>query len=127
MNDMGTRKTRRSAYVPRLVLRGAAVVSVIPACAVLACGGAEAPGPSADAGADAVQVGVAAVAYPAYESGVPDARLDAPFSVAAVAYPAYESGAPDGEAGADANADAGMDAFFGVAAVAYPAYEAGNG
>jgi hypothetical protein len=120
---MGTRKTRRSAYVPRLFLRSAAVVSVIPACAVLACSGAEVPGPSADSGSDAVQLGVAAVAYPAYESGVPDARSDAPFSVAAVAYPAYESGAPDAEAGADG----GMDAFLGVAAVAYPAYEAGQG
>jgi hypothetical protein len=120
---MGTTKTRRSAYVPRLVLRGAAVVSVIPACAVLACGGSEVSGPSADSGMDAVQVGVAAVAYPAYESGLPDVRLDAPFSVAAVAYPAYESGAPDGEAGADV----GSDAFLGVAAVAYPAYEAGQG
>jgi hypothetical protein len=124
---MGTKKTARSAYVPRLVLRGAAVVSVIPACAILACGGAEAPGPSADAGMDTVQLGVAAVAYPAYESGVPDAQRDAPFTVAAVAYPAYESGAPDGEAGADVGSDVGSDVFLGVAAVAYPAYEAGSG
>jgi hypothetical protein len=126
-------KLRHTAFVPRVLLRGAALASVIPACAVAACG-SDSTGSTADAGADSVLLGVAAVAYPAYESGAPDARNDARpdvfLGVAAVAYPAYESGAPDGKADApDGASDAPTrpDVFLGVAAVAYPAYEAGRG
>jgi hypothetical protein len=91
-------------------------------------------------GGDAADTGipfsVAAVAYPAYESGVPpfDASVadvafgvaDVSFGVAADAFSVADVGyRPDAEAGAG---DSATDStVFGVAAVAYPAYEAGNG
>jgi hypothetical protein len=140
---MKSTKSRRTAYVPRLFLRGAAVVAVVPACAAaaVACGGNVATHATADSGggdaADAGIFGVAAVAYPAYESGVPplDAGVadvafgvagDAFFGVAADAFSVADVGyRPDAEAGPG---DSATDStVFGVAAVAYPAYEAGNG
>ena len=49
-------------------------------------------------------------------------------SVAAVAYPAYEAGIPDGSDASDAaDGTPQYDGPLTVAAVAYPAYEAGNG
>ncbi|HEY1695685.1 MAG TPA: hypothetical protein VGG39_26135 [Polyangiaceae bacterium] len=118
---MPTKRPRSYAFVPRLLVR-TAMVSVIPACAIAAtdaCGGS-ATSASKDAGHDAF-LGVAAVAYPAYEAG-----SDAFFGVAAVAYPAYEAGLPETGAKDTGVKDAGID-VFGVAAVAYPAYEAGSG
>jgi hypothetical protein len=84
------------------------VVGVIPACALAganACGGATTASSTKDGG------------------HVSDSGADAVFTVAAVAYPAYESGVPD----TGGSGDAAPDTFFGVAAVAYPAYEAGTG
>ena len=141
---MKSTKSRRTAYVPRLFLRGAAIVAVVPACAaaVVACGGNVATQAVSDSGSgDAADTGigftVAAVAYPAYESGVPplDAGVadvafgvagDAFFGVAADAFGVADSGyVPDADAGPG---DSATDStVFGVAAVAYPAYEAGNG
>lgn len=112
---MAVKKPRKSAFVPRMLIR-TALVGVIPACA-LACGGSDTTGPTTtgtDSGSDAAKdtspFGVAAVAYPAYETGTDtrsdgptdsksdsnkaDASKDSPFGVAAVAYPAYESGTP---------------------------------
>ncbi|HXN30542.1 MAG TPA: hypothetical protein VN894_01725 [Polyangiaceae bacterium] len=125
---MAKSKVRRSVFVPRALVRGVALASVVPACAVLACGSnPSTASSSADAGADAVLVGVAAVAYVAYDSGA--------FSVAQVGYQGYETGAP--EAKSDATADVTSDARDGASnavdqsdafsgfAVAYPAYEVG--
>jgi hypothetical protein len=141
---MNSTKSRRTAYVPRLFLRGAAVVAVVPACAAaaIACGGSVTTQEVADSGrGDAADTGtftVAAVAYPAYESGIPpyDAPFgvadvsfgvaDVSFGVAADAFSVADTGyRPDAEAGPG---DSATDStVFGVAAVAYPAYEAGNG
>ncbi|MGH7297833.1 MAG: hypothetical protein ACRELB_23035 [Polyangiaceae bacterium] len=121
---MASRRARRYAFVPRLLVR-TAIAGVIPACALAAadgCGGSTTT--VKDAGND-VLYGVAAVAYPAYEAGADV------FGVAAVAYPAYEAGVPEG--GSDTGSgDTGVTDgngidVFGVAAVAYPAYEAGPG
>ncbi len=101
---MARKRPRKYAFVPRLLLR-TAIVGVIPACA-LGCGSDDSKGPPVtDAGKDTI-FGVAAVAYPAYETGTPDGKADSP----------GDSTAPDG----------GKD-VFGVAAVAYPAYETGAG
>lgn len=118
---MPAKKPRRYAFVPRLLVR-TAVASVIPACAMAAadaCGGST-TGVAKDAGHDGF-LGVAAVAYPAYEAG-----SDVFLGVAAVAYPAYEAGVPETGAKDTGAADVGID-VLGVAAVAYPAYEAGSG
>ena len=110
---MAKRKPRKYAFVPRLLVR-TAIVGVVPACALGAidgCGGSTST-PSKDAGHDVFQ-GVAAVAYPAYESGVPETG-------------GGEAGSQ--ESGADSGIkDTGLPEIFGVAAVAYPAYEAGPG
>jgi hypothetical protein len=142
---MTAKKHRKSAFVPRLLVR-TAVVGVVPACAIASASGA--------CGAD--QGSVAFLAYDASQecrgfgctsddSSALDASRDSFDGVAAVAYPPYESGIPsdaspsdgllsvaDTAYPSDANTDGGSDArpdsrFFGVAAVAYPAYEAGNG
>jgi hypothetical protein len=120
---MASRKPRKYAFVPRLLVR-TAMASVVPACAIAgvdACGGST--GTLSDAGKGDVFQGVAAVAYPAYESGADV------FGVAAVAYPAYEAGLEGGkDSGGDTGIkDTGGPEIFGVAAVAYPAYEAGPG
>jgi len=128
---MATRKRSKSAFVPRLLVR-TAIVGVIPACAV-ACGGSEKTGSSADAAPETGQLGVAAVAYQAYDAagidGGADATPDAVFlGVAAVAYPAYEAGRPEGGApdSGDAGAtDAKSDAFHGFV-LAVTAYEVGG-
>jgi hypothetical protein len=78
------KKPRRSAFVPRLLIPAAAIVSVVPACTLAACS------------SSSQTFSVAAVAYPAYEAGAPDGSDAAPdvfLGVAAVAYPAYEAGA----------------------------------
>jgi hypothetical protein len=123
--SMTAKIRRKSSFVPRIVMR-TAVVAVVPACAAaVACGGET--GSGADAGSDHVVLGVAAVAYPAYESGTPDVFYGV-FAAYEAGLPPPDSG-PDQEAGPskDANPDhaTGIDAPFGVAAVAYPAYEAG--
>jgi hypothetical protein len=106
---MPAKKPRKSAFVPRMLMR-TALVSVIPACA-LGCGSSDTGGPTttSDTGTkDTGPFGVAAVAYPAYETGT-DSTADSP---------------TDGPA--DSNkADSGKE-VFGVAAVAYPAYESGT-
>lgn len=128
---MGGKRTRRSAFVPRLIVK-TAIVGVIPACAV-GCGSSDTPAPAADAAPDSLPFGVAAVAYPAYEAGAPseagpgDASGGLPdvfLGVAAVAYPAYEAGAPD--AGAQ---DAEPDAFhkFVLAVTAFEVDEPRRG
>ena len=117
------KKVRRTAFVPRLLIQ-TAIVGVIPACA-LGCGGGDAPTPAADGAADSPFLGVAAVAYPAYEAGASDATPDVFYlGVAAVAYPAYEAGAPDGAADGSP-ADARPDAFHGFV-LALTAYEGGR-
>jgi len=113
---MAARKRHKYAFVPKLLVR-TVIAGVVPACALAAadgCGGTTtSPGSTKDAGhvtdsgygvAD-IGFTVAAVAYPAYESGVPETG-------------AHDTGATDAGAGPD---------VFGVAAVAYPAYEAGTG
>ncbi len=110
------KKARRTAFVPRLLVR-TAIIGVIPACA-LGCGSKDAPAPATDAAADSPFLGVAAVAYPAYEAGVP-------FSVAQIGYDAsfrgeagpVEAGPVDG-----GPADARPDAFHGFV-LAVTAYE----
>jgi hypothetical protein len=64
------RRSRGSAFVPKLLVR-TAIAGVVPACA-LACGSSD-PGPVGDAGQDAPILGVAAVAYPAYDASPVDA------------------------------------------------------
>jgi hypothetical protein len=125
---MAKSKIRRSLFVPRILVRGAALASVIPACAVVACGSNQGTGPSADAGTgtrtDSAMLGVAAVAYFAYDSDASD--------VADVGYQAADSGTPDAKSDVEQDARDGAsdailrpDVFLGVAAVAYPAYESG--
>jgi len=104
------KRAKKSAFVPEVLVRSA-IAGVIPACALVACGGGtvdvgDGGGESGgDSGSDVFR-GVAAVAYPAYEAGRVDTGID----------------------GADTGAiDGGRDVFLGVAAVAYPAYEAGKG
>jgi hypothetical protein len=117
-------RTRRSAFVPRLIVK-TAIVGVIPACA-LACGSSDTPAPTVDAAPDSLPFGVAAVAYPAYEAGPTgpgDAAVGRPdvfLGVAAVAYPAYEAGAPDASV-----QDARPDAFHGFV-LAVTAFEVGE-
>ncbi|HEY5239920.1 MAG TPA: hypothetical protein VIJ22_00580 [Polyangiaceae bacterium] len=108
---MAARKPRKYAFVPKLLMR-TVIAGVIPACALAAadgCGGSTTSTSSKDGSTDGAPdtgfFGVAAVAYPAYESGVP------------------ETGSKDSSA---KDSGTGFDAF-GVAAVAYPAYEAGPG
>lgn len=101
------KRAKKSAFVPDVLVRSA-IAGVIPACALLACGGS------------AVEVGDGGG-----ESGSGDSGSDVFRGVAAVAYPAYEAG--KGDTGLDGATDAGQDVFRGVAAVAYPAYEAGEG
>jgi hypothetical protein len=119
---MAAKKTRRSAFVPRLLVR-TAVAGVVPACA-LACGGY----------GDGQSLGVANMAYPgdAQSDGVGaigygDARPDTGLlGVAAVAYPAYEAGPPDAGAKGEAGpADAAPDVFHGFV-LAVTAYEVGG-
>jgi hypothetical protein len=97
---MAKKRRRRSAFVPRLLVPAAAVVSVVPACVLASC--------SSNVGTQS------------------SASSSGPFGVAAVAYPAYEAGtdAPSKDGASDAH-DGGHP--WGVAAVAYPAYEAGPG
>ena len=114
---MAARKRHKYAFVPKLLVR-TVIAGVVPACALAAadgCGGTTTTTSSKDAGHGT-------------DSGL---GSDAVFTVAAVAYPAYESGAPE-TGGPDGHTDGGSDAntgpdVFGVAAVAYPAYEAGTG
>lgn len=110
---MAVKKRRKSAFVPRLLVR-TAIVGVIPACAA-GCGGsggptapfgyadAEAKDGSGDAQPEAGFLGVAAVAYRGYEGGAPpdsggagatDAAPDVRFPVWVLAATAYEVGAP---------------------------------
>jgi hypothetical protein len=138
---MSKSKFRRTAFVPRVLWRGAALASVIPACAAIACG-SDSTGSSTDSGPSSGFSsgfpGVAAVAYPAYESsgrgsgassgsgGAPDVFLGG----GDVAVGAYGNDAPDAQPDVpDGASDAPTrpDVFLGVAAVAYPAYEAGRG
>jgi hypothetical protein len=114
---MPTKKLRKSAFVPKLLVR-TAIAGVVPACA-LGCGGNETVPP--DTGAE-TPLGVAAVAYPAYEAG-----QDVFSDLGGVAYPAYEAGEGGTDAPADGPRDVRPDIPFTVAAVAYPAYEAGRG
>jgi hypothetical protein len=134
---MRATKSRKSAFVPRVLVR-TAIVGVIPACAV-ACGNSSEPSMSvADAGHDAGFLGVAAVAFQAYDSAAPDVVAptfdsgttdangdSAPhgfLGVAAVAYRAFDSGASDGESGGEP-ADAKPDVFRGPVPLAIRAYE----
>ena len=123
---MAGKKMRRTAFVPRLLIK-TAIVGVIPACAV-GCGSSDNPSPAADAAPDSLPFGVAAVAYPAYEAGAPnDATSGVPdvfLGVAAVAYPAYEAGKPDSGM-EDAPSDAQPDAFH-VFVLAVTAFEVGE-
>ena len=109
---MATTRPRKYAFVPKLLVR-TVMVGVVPACALAganACGGSTTTSSSKDGG------------------HVGDSGADVIFSVAAVAYPAYESGVPEtGGHDTGGGTDAAPDVFFGVAAVAYPAYEAGTG
>jgi hypothetical protein len=131
------KKARRTAFVPRLILR-TAIAGVIPACA-LACGGSDSSPGSSDTGfvggvaEDAYggdsRFGVADTAYPDVHA-VADAAYgdsDTRFGVADTAYP--DTGRADVPAEAsDAPGevdDGGAPDVFGVAAVAYPAYEGG--
>jgi hypothetical protein len=97
---MAKNKHRRSAFVPRMLLPAAAMVSVIPACALASCSG-----------------DVVTSSGTAASSGF--------FTVAAVAYPAYEAGL-GGSSTTSTTAASSSSGMFGVAAVAYPAYEAGT-
>jgi len=74
-------RKRRSAFVPRLLVP-AAIVGVIPACVVAACGGNVVVADSTSAASS----GNAANATSSSSSSTG-------FFVAAVAYPAYEGGA----------------------------------
>lgn len=136
---MAAKKTRRSAFVPRLLVR-TAVAGVVPACA-LACGGSSGPtdggralGVAVIGYGDGQSLGVANMAYPgdAQSDGVGaigygDARPDTGLlGVAAVAYPAYEAGPPDAGAKGEAGpADAAPDVFHGFV-LAVTAYEVGG-
>jgi hypothetical protein len=108
------RKSPRSAFVPRVLVK-TVIAGVVPACAVLACGGTQTAadaGNETGSGTDATEGdvfrGVAAVAYPAYEAG-------------------RDVGGSDGALDGSIDGTVDMDVFHGVAAVAYPAYEAGKG
>jgi len=132
---MAAKKARKSAFVPRLLVR-TAIAGVVPACA-LGCGGSSTS--STDAGSDAPRpLGVAVIGYSADSGGDSvaatgygsDARPDSTFlGVAAVAFRGYDGsiddGAPDGgDAGAT---DAKSDAYHGPPFVlAVTAYEVGG-
>ncbi|HSY22789.1 MAG TPA: hypothetical protein VK841_11770 [Polyangiaceae bacterium] len=95
---MRAKKSRKSAFVPRVLVR-TAIVGVTPACAVARGNASEPSMPVADAGHDAGFIGVAAVAYRAFDSG-----------------------ASDGESGGEP-ADAKPDVFRGPVPLAIRAYE----
>jgi hypothetical protein len=109
------KKTKRTRFVPRAILGSAALVSVVPAVALIDCGGSS----SSSNGPDAAQFTVAAqgVAAPAFDAGhdgqgnPPDAG---PFTVGAqgVAAPAFDSGfdSPDD---ADHGGEGGHDSGLG--------------
>ena len=124
---MAKRDRRRTAFVPRLILR-TAIAGVVPACALLGCSGSDStPSGQEDSGADSHFNGVADTAYPDVR-GVADAAYgdtnDSHFSVADTAYPDTGSAETSGDAPAETD-DGGAPDVFGVAAVAYPAYESG--
>ncbi len=101
---MPTRKSKRARFVPQLILGSAAAVSVIPAVALVDCGG--------EVSSPAQSFTVAAVALAFDDGDAPDAA-DAPdagqFTVASVAAIFEDSGT-------DASLYAVADAtFFGVA------------
>jgi len=56
------KKTRKTRFVPRMILSSAALVSVVPAVALMDCGG-ESGGSKADAGQFGVGQGVAVAAF----------------------------------------------------------------
>jgi hypothetical protein len=135
---MAKKTRRRTAFVPRLILR-TAIAGVIPACALLGCSSSDSsPSGSddtgifngvADAGYGDTRFGVAdtsyrdvpAVADAAY--GDTNDANDSHFSVADTAYPdTRPADASDAPGEVD---DGGAPDVFGVAAVAYPAYESG--
>ena len=66
---MAKKKPRKSAFVPKLLVPAAAAVTVVPAVAVASCGGPDTQ--------NTTWIGVAAVAYPAYEAGAGGASGDA--------------------------------------------------
>jgi len=109
---MAVKKRRKSAFVPRLLVR-TAIVGVIPACAA-GCGASGGPTPPfgyADAGA---------------KDGSGNAQPEAGFDgVASVAYPSNEGGAPPDSGGAGAT-DAAPDVRFPVWVLAATAYEVGG-
>jgi hypothetical protein len=149
---MAKSNLRRTAFVPRVLLRGAALASVIPACALVACG-SDTTGSTFDARTDVAAVeyagdvaaeaygdvspgpgpGLGDVAAEAYGNvfleagGVADNAYVGGGDVADVGYgndaPDVQPDAPDGASDAPTR----PDGFLGVAAVAYPAYEAGRG
>jgi hypothetical protein len=138
---MAAKTRRKSAFVPRILVR-TAIVGVVPACAI-GCGGGGTTTSSSDAGSQSL-LGVAQIGYDAAggggssssggggtspTDGATDAAPDAivPLGVAAVAYQGYEAGAPDGGVhGGDAGAtDARPDAPFPVWVLAVTAYEVG--
>jgi hypothetical protein len=127
---MAVRRPRKSAFVPRLLVR-TAIVGVIPACAT-ACGSGEGSSTQAtDAGGDVRFIGVA-VAYPVNEAGgfdgvagiaYPDGGgPDVGLGVADIAYPPPEAGAPDAPGDAS-TPDASPDVFRGPLPLAVTAYE----
>src|SRR5262249_44632626 len=110
--EASPKRSRRTAFVPRLLVR-TALAGVVPACALVGASGAAGCSSDSSGGpTDTGFLGVAAVAYPAYETGVHDGGGDG------------TSDAPSD--GSDGGADTTPD-VFGVAAVAYPAYETGAG
>jgi hypothetical protein len=123
---MAGKRSRKSAFVPRLVFR-TTIAAVIPACAVAACGG-KVDQTEADSGSTKTpDGGVADTAFSVGFGFIPDSS----FSVAADAYGVADSGfgvavdayGPDGVA---ADAYGVADISFVVAAVAYTGYDGGD-
>lgn len=101
---MAKPKKRRSAFVPRALVRGAVVAGVIPACALAACG-SDTSGTTPDTGSDSASgavylgPGVAARGFSGMASGAPESSS----GTASVANFAYS---PDGAVNGSVEPDA---------------------
>ena len=101
------KKTRKTRFVPRMILSSAALVSVVPAIALVDCGG-DTSGSKTDAGQYGVNQGVAVAAFFDSGSDVDAGQFGVGQGVAVAAF--FDSGSDVlFEGGQDSTTDANGD------------------